>query len=248
MIMNDAFKTLVILVVLFLPKVCHPQMQSNKSFPESPLILRGRAIVSGLRLSSVSKEDIDVLIELKLEWVNEGKEPAIVVVDSLPTFRHWILTRDSGPLTENNLVYEEFGGENLSEEAEWRRLRFQLDRPTPLKDKVRILAPGEKWAFELSGSMTFPIKFDAKAIPHPPAIWETISSLESLRKIPSLYLRVESQFWPVIIEKPEHHADRPFGHKLQKRWRAYGILQLEPIVSEPMPLKLPDALPSNQLP
>jgi hypothetical protein len=72
--------------------------------------------------------------------------------------------------------------------------------------------------------------------------------LESLRKIPSLYLSVESQFWPVIVEKPEHRADRPFGHKLQKRWRAYGILQLEPIVSEPMLIKLPDALPLNLLP
>ena len=162
-IMNGAFKILAIFGVLLTPIEGHPQMQAGMAENGGSLVLRGRANVSELRPSPVSKEEVDVVIELKLEWVNEGKEPAIVVVDSLPTFRHWILTRDSGPLTENNLVHEEFGGENLIEEAEWRRLRSQLDRSMPPDDKVRILAPGEKWAFELTGSMTFPIKFDARA-------------------------------------------------------------------------------------
>src|SRR5271157_1675280 len=236
MIMSDSFKTLVILGVLLLPKQILTQAHTDERSEGPPLILRGQVLESRMEPSPVPSEFAILVVKIRVDFVSRGKVPVIFLTDSLPGVLEVTLTKNPDPVNDENVLYHEPGGESLSEEAEWRRLRSELDRPTLPRNRVAVIQPGEKWVMETELWLR----------PDTITVWGVPSSLAILKNAPSLFLRVEYLFWPYIIEKPPYRADRPFGHKLQKRWRAYGMLQLEPIVSEPMPLKLPDAPPSNQ--
>jgi hypothetical protein len=67
------------------------------------------------------------------------------------------------------------------------------------------------------------------------------SSVQVLRQLSSLWLRVSCEVWPFTVELPAPGPERAkakFGHKLQKRSEDVGLLWLDSVQSEPIKLDL----------
>jgi hypothetical protein len=67
----------------------------------------------------------------------------------------------------------------------------------------------------------------------PNRIWDEIKDARSLS------FKLEFRVWSLDLERhPTEKEIRPFGKQLQKRWRKYGYLLLDDIVSERIPINL----------
>jgi hypothetical protein len=239
--MKNTAKVLVILGLLMSPLGACAQVQLNARAEGGFLVLKGQVIDVSVVPSPTPTDSIDIRFKIRFELVNEGKVPVLFLTDDLPALNALTLTKNAGQANDENTLFDEPGGESLSEEAVWRGLRVRLNQPLPPQNNVHVLSPGEKWEFQTSTFVRPPLKYGTRTVGGHPTSWEI------LKNTSSLYLRVQYIFWPYSLEKPPHEVVMPFGHMLQKKWRHIGILQLEPIVSEPMLIKLPDAPPPTQL-
>jgi len=240
--MNNFVKLLICFGVLMSSLGTCAQAQSKARTENGSLVLKGQIIDVKVEPSPPDPTYyIDIRFKIRFELVNEGKVPVLFLTDDLPALDTLTLTKSAGQVNDENTLFDEPGGESLSEEAAWRGLRVVLDQPVPPQDKVRVIEPGQKWEFQTSTFVRPPFKYGTRTVGGHPTSWEI------LRNEASLFLRVQYMFWPYSVEKPPHQAERPLGHMLQKKWRRFGILQLEPIISEPMLIKLPDTLPPTQL-
>jgi len=62
-----------------------------------------------------------------------------------------------------------------------------------------------------------------------------------------LWLRVFLELWPFNIEPAGTDIeDSPYGESLRQKWKAFGDLQLEPILSAPIPFDRPSSKASGR--
>jgi len=240
--MKNVVRVLVCFGVLVSGLGTCAQAQSNARAEKGSLVLKGQVIDVIVEPSPAPADYIDIRFKIRFELVNEGKVPVLFLTDDLPALDTLTLTKSAGQVNDENTLFDEPGGESLSEVAAWRGLRVQLNQPLPPQNSVRVLSPGDKWEFQTSTFVRPPFKYGTRTVGGHPTSWEI------LRNETSLFLRVQYMFWPYSLEKPPHQAEKPFGHMLQKKWKHFGFLQLEPVVSEPMLFKLPDASIQNQKP
>jgi hypothetical protein len=203
------------------------------AFAQSAVIITGVVKNAKAIPSPAPKDSVAVLITLTIRIENKGDIPVLFLTDHLPGFPRLILTKDSGPVTESNILFENYGGPTLTMEAEWKSLRKALDLRLPPTEKVKVLGPHLSWELESETVLRVPTSYRSFIIGGQPASWE------SLQKASPVFLRFEAQFWSVSIEKPPKGEKFPFGHMLQRRWRKVGELQLDPVLTQPMSLSLP---------
>jgi len=211
----------------------YAQQDSNTQSAQAHLVIRG--VVRGSKLMpSPSPEEFAVIcVSLNLEIENEGDAPALFLTDYLPRFPKIILTSDSKPISEQNILFEDYNGPSLSEEAEWRRLRSTLDHPLSPPGIVTDVAPRMSWKEDPDYVFRVPVKRRSSFIGGHSASWE------SLQNASPVFVRFEAQFWPLEVEKMPRPDKLKLGRKLQKRWQKVGFLQLNPVMTQPMLLNLP---------
>lgn len=202
--------------------------QSASAQSTKALTLRGR--VESVRLKEIDKSSALIEINLKMELVNSGVKP-IILLQREPLFPGGALARKPEDFERGNLLAGDAGWPANESSSEWTTLRLKLDKPNPPADETRILKPGESWPLETSVRLV---------VPTDPSKYTSSRKKESLATIQQLspvWLRVVCEVWPWNVEPL--NADRnqlKFGHKLQKRWKATGLLWLDEIYSEPIML------------
>ena len=74
------------------------------------------------------------------------------------------------------------------------------------------------------------------------------ASLEDLQRIAEINLQVIYRSWSVALESANEGDDEDysFGSELRRRWKNYGYLLTNNVVSEPIPLDLTSAVKSGE--
>jgi hypothetical protein len=179
---------------------------------------------------------IRVTVNMKLEFFNPGGKPAILLTSGSPVCVGTKVTKTPAPAVGNNVLFDDYRGPSIYGRPKWKLLHAALNQPEPPADLLRIIKPGDTMVEDSFVVLRPPIKL-LKFKVRPYAPWE------SLKEASPVWLRLECEAWPRNVE-PEPLSDKPnFGLELQKKWREFGDLQLNHIVSEPMELDLRQSKP-----
>jgi hypothetical protein len=69
--------------------------------------------------------------------------------------------------------------------------------------------------------------------------FSTGTSFEKLQQFSQVWTKLNWEVWPVNVDPWQKDRNKlKFGRKLQRRWRDEGILLLDVIQSQPIPLDL----------
>jgi hypothetical protein len=179
-----------------------------------PLRLKGRFTKVELRRGGERRL---YRVTFDLELVNEGDAPAILFPGAEGEDGWWLLTtraaRSPAALAKHDYVYFAALGLGRSLLTPRRvKLRKDLNTPRPPPGLTVTIEPGRSLAFRREVALEV-YEYDIPA--GDPALW----------------VRLSFQMWPPHVEVG---PKQEFGRRLQHRWRKYGLLQLEPITSEPI--------------
>jgi len=195
-----------------------------------PATLKLKAEIVELRLLEESRTSIRFGLKLKLTFVNEGTEPAILLKQQFDVGAE-MLARSCEDAAAAKYLYSSSHWPSVSNDSAWANWRRQLDTPTPSAAKTAVLRPGESLSVDAQTAINIEKRgnFDRTNKP-----WDEI------KQSPSLCLQVEVKTWPANLEPRNHDLENlPFGQSLRVRWAAQGRLQLEHLRSEPIALTLP---------
>lgn len=193
----------------------------------APLRLRGQVAKVGL-----SREDAHSIVfdvTLRLELVNTGTQPVILLQHPF-----WLgastLALSPGDARAYKYLYQSSAWPSVSRAPEWKALRQSLDQQNPPADLTRAIGPGETFQYETNAVLYIEKRgsFDKTSQP-----WDAI------RRASPVWLQVTLEVWPVNAEPKVDPNNPEFGRMLQQRWRQFGQLQLERLTSGPMQLSFP---------
>jgi hypothetical protein len=189
-----------------------------------------------LEPSPYEKNYIMVKVKLSLKFINEGKEPVLLLTERAPYGVGGSITKTPGPAVGENLLDDDNSGPDYLGTSEWSEFRTTLDQGKPPIGIIKLIEPGGSldWPEYSTVVARVPTKFADNRIDSSDLNWET------LKQASPVFLRLKFETWPFNVEKLPDPEKARLGHQLQKRWRAFGLLQLAPLVSEPMLLTLPD--------
>jgi hypothetical protein len=163
----------------------------------------------------------------RLTFVNTGSTPLILLKERFLVFPGVTLTKAPGPPVRENILFDQYYGQSYSTSPEWSALRAALDQPKPPSDITQTINPGESWETTGDFVMRPPKTLERYRVDREP------TSLELLKKASPLSIRVSCEVWPLNVETQGGSRGASFGRKLQNRWRRFGLLLLDPIVSQP---------------
>jgi hypothetical protein len=199
--------------------------------PYRPPILRGE--VESLELTRTSPSVMTLSINLRMELVNDGPRPVMFLAISPPQLQGALLSKD---IDRSQPIVSEFYGEAVDTSPKWSTMRRALDEPAPPSDRVRILRSNESWKFEGVVSIAMPAGARNNSFSDKRESWESIQHL------PNIWLRTICQVWPLNLERGNDRTELVFGKKLRTRWKNFGWLWLDGVVSEPIRLNLKTAV------
>jgi hypothetical protein len=193
----------------------------------TPLRLRGQVAKVGL-----SREDAHSIVfdvTLRLELVNTGTQPVILL-------RHpfWLgastLALSPEDARTYKYIYQSSAWPSVSRAPEWKVLRQSLDQRNPPADLTRAVGPGETFQYETDTVLY---------IEKPGSVDRTSQPWDAIRLASPVWLQVSLESWPVNVEPKVDPNHLEFGEMLQRRWQQFGQLQLKRLTSEPMQLSFP---------
>jgi hypothetical protein len=194
-----------------------------------------RVQVLGVKVEEISpqKNVVPVNVKLRLEFLNVGRKPVILLTDHSPLCVGATLTRNSESASGGNLLFDEYAGPaDQSRSPEWTEFRMALDQQSPPSPLVRILQPGESWVTDSFIVLRPPIKFESYRVDRPPVNWQI------LKESSPVWLRLQCDLWPRNVERPPLSERFRLGRELRRRWKRVGDLQLDSVVSEAVQLDL----------
>lgn len=228
--------------VFIIPLVLLALFLKGQTVCAKPMLKLKREIIS-IEMEELSDRVI-LNIDSKMSLENTGDEPILLLIASYP---------ESSPYApENGLPFLEIcnkvSGILETEKSEkvlvsrcalppaektpsWQKLRKELDKESPPPNLIKTIGVGEKFEFRILGAVVFWKERYTFSSFADEAIWSEIKTAKSL------LLQTTYRIWSLELE-PRYRGEITFGKKLQKRWRKYGYLWLDDIVSEPVPLDL----------
>jgi len=176
-------------------------------------------------------------IHLDLTLINTRTKPLMFLTAERPIIVGGLIAEEP-EITRlaDSLDYTTYGP-SIAPTPEYALMRSSLDVARPPSDMVRILMPNEQWQFQ--GVLKFRLRDSLLPYCRIAGVCMPASS-EPVRNMKSAWLRAYLEIWPTNLEPFPRHGSKTFGHMLQKRWRKFGVLQLERVVSEPIKFNLTD--------
>jgi len=210
--------------------VAHFSIAATKMEPYS-VTLRGQ--VESIELDNISSSGVTVIVKLKLELLNNGARPVIILAAKPPLFVGATLAKSQIDSVSGKNMLVEYAGPGVDTSQEWALLRKSLDKSYPPPNKVRILKPNERWELEDSVGISMPTEAGKNSFIPKRETWEVI------QKASPVWLRVICEVWPLNLEPlSRDRTELKFGYKLQQRWGRDGFLLLKPLYSDPLKLDL----------
>lgn len=132
---------------------------------------------------------------------------------------------------DENTLLDRVGGESIALGSKWEGFRKQLDAPTPPSEAILVIKPNEFVLFEsrvfLLGRKPFRGMTGGDI------------NLDRLKELQGVWLKVKFQVWSRNLTTNTTGQQKPlFGERLRERWRPFGCLLLEDIVTEPIYVEL----------
>jgi hypothetical protein len=202
---------------------------SNVSRAKESCAVTMRGQVLSVEVTDVPPSSVSIVVKLKLEILNNGAQPVIFLKEKMPLLVGYELIKNPDAPSPDNQLAVSFTGPGVNTSPEWAVLRQRLDQSSPPPDQVHILMPNERWAFDDTVIMYLSTEARDESTFSKNASWAAVQEASPV------WLLVDYQVWPWNLEPPSNDRTRmTFGHKLQKRWQAVGLLQLDGIRSEPI--------------
>lgn len=205
-----------------------PQRESQS------LSLHGQ--VNDVKIEEDGSGDVKVSMKLILEFVNNGSRPIILLrrEPEMPGLRIAKTPDVLNVQTIDNDLYSSYGGASWDFSDKWSNLRKRLDKPEPPLDQTRILAPHDTWAFETDYWFHMSRNGTSSRVDTRGPMFTT------LEEASPVWMQVTLVVWPFNLEPYERSEELKykFGHELQRRWQNKGVLWLDEVSSEPIPLNL----------
>ncbi|MFV0388157.1 MAG: hypothetical protein ACK5NT_05325 [Pyrinomonadaceae bacterium] len=200
------------------------------------------------------KDVLQIDLQLKMSLKLVGKEAIFLWKQTYPhdeSLRNKFLCVNfhifgilSNVQTEKLLFVDDPPLPSLQRTKQWQDVVTEMDKKSPPSSQFQIVKSGETvYFFE---NLSFVI-LKKKAIGSNNPYWGYGSDInvlaDEILKAKNLTLQVSYRVWSSELEPRSDHKDKkPFGKKLQKRWKKFGYLWLDDIVSEPIPLDLSSAV------
>jgi hypothetical protein len=140
-------------------------------------------------------------------------------------------------VSKERAIQDSPGGASVDDSPRWSQLRQALDLSVPPGSKIKTLAPGEEWTLRIAVAFGFPVREqDARRRDPRTSAWKDIARLATV------WCSVRCDFWPANLEiGTEDRMNGTFGRELRRRWRPYGLLQLDSVYTRPVLLDLSGA-------
>jgi hypothetical protein len=170
---------------------------------------------------------IDALVTLHFK--NHSSSPLLVfVAEGWPLQGAETLSVSKEDVLSHKYVFVS-GSWPSSDRAAWEETRHKLEQKSPPPDLVRSIGPGEEWREDRAVVMGIQIDGSIDRNNKP---WDVI------RKTEHLWLQLQFMMWPSNLEQD---ASNPaFGKRLRRMWKHRGLLVIDKVASEPIPLTLPN--------
>ena len=229
-IMRISFWFPILFAAIMVPIMAQENSERAKKNALNSVTLRGQ--VTSIELRDVTSTSVSVVIKLKLEARNSGTKPVIFLESEPPKITGATLTKSPSDPSSEALV-NDYRGPSVDRSAKWSTLRNNLDRPSPPRDKIRVLMPDQSWSFEGTVDITLP----TEASNH--SYFPKSASFETVQKYSPVWMKLNWEVWPLNVEPWSNDRSKlKFGRMLQRRWKDVGVLWLDGIYSEPIMLDL----------
>jgi hypothetical protein len=215
-----AGKLCLLAIVLTVPALA---VGTSGQEPTRPLQLEGEVV--HIEASRYRESDVFHL-KVKLRFTNIGKQPVILLLGTYEKKKSgwWILDTNVSCTWDGQPFYIGPTGPASSRSFPyWKELRRQLSSSQPPSSLTHTIQPHGTFFKEIE---TVVVIHDDEVIPPDTKLW----------------LRVFLELWPFNIEPAGTDIeDSPYGESLRQKWKAFGDLQLEPILSAPIPFDRPSS-------
>jgi hypothetical protein len=201
------------------------------------------------------KDILQIDVKLRMSFRVVGKESILLWKQTYPhdeslrnkflcvNFR--ILGIPSNVETEKLLFVDSPPLPSLQRTKQWQDVVTDMDKKSPPASQFHIVKNGETIDFFENLSFVFLKK---KAVGSNDPYWGFGSDInvlaDEIKSAKNLKLALKYSVWSSELEPRSDLLKniKPFGKKLQKRWKKYGYLWLDDIVSEPIPFDLNSAI------
>ncbi len=203
-------------------------------FAESGLKVTGK--ISQLEISEENKTT-KLSFHITLTFTNTGKVPLLIFTSDSSVRSILREMYGSIPIEKgDSRLYALYTLPSIGVNEETRKIQKLLNAKEPLEELIKTIGIGENLSFETKEWFYIGKEKD---------VYDNLGNhlWSEIKDAKSLSLRLGYRIWSLDFEPRSVNRDkRPFGKKLQKRWKKYGYLWLDDIVSEPIPLDLSSAI------
>ncbi len=191
--------------------------QTNE--PPKDLVLTGH--VRATRCKPAEQKYISCKIDLSLEFINQGKQP-IIILRPYGQFEFFqggsALALSKTDSEAYHYIYDRQAWPSIYRGEDYRQFAEALDQPAPAANLTRVLAPGQSWKWETTTSLTLNEENTRGGLRGTEIGWKEVK-----KRTAPVWLRVSFEMWPFNVE----NFKKDLGGKLRKRWAKYGVLYLE---------------------
>lgn len=186
--------------------------------------------IDTVRVERVSEGEVSVNLGIKLALKNLGGKSLILLRNAnYPNFHNGVNIAESPEdFKRRKYLASIFLGEAIDRSESWLQLVRLLDTPQPNKEVFIVLGPNEFEEFKADIAFTLPSKKGGPNTLPGDEDWEKIHSLRHV------LLQVLGSSWSDNIDR----AKKGLSQKLRKRWKKYGYLWTDSIISTPTLLDL----------
>jgi hypothetical protein len=192
--------------------------------PVQPLRLDGEVV--NLKVDRERQRQM-VHLKVKLKLSNTSQKPVILLLGTYHEKKEWWVldTTVSRTLTDaldgKPFYISPTGPANSRSFPFWKELRHRLSSSRLPSTDTQTIKPHETFFKEIE---TVVVIHDDERISPGSRLW----------------LKVFLELWPDNIEPlNSDEQSKPYGESLRRKWQAAGDLQLDPILSSPIPFDLP---------
>lgn len=165
-------------------------------------------------------------LKVKLKFINTSERPVILLLGTYREKRDWWVLNTSASRTLKDasdgkpFYISPTAPANSKSLTKWKDLRRQLGSPQPPLNLTQTIPPHQTFLKEIE---TVVVIHDDEGISAGSRVW----------------LKIFLELWPDNIEPSNSdEQSKPYGESLRRKWQSSGDLQLEPILSSPIPLDL----------
>lgn len=228
--MRNSFWLTLLFATITVSVMAQGRAESAKKSVLYSVTLSGK--VESIELRDVTPSGVTIVVKLKLEARNSGTKPVLFLDDEPPTITGATLTRGPSDSIGKALLVD-YWGPSVDRSPKWTTRRKRLDKASPPPDKLKVLKPHESWRFENEVDIAVP----TEAGNH--SYFPKWASFETVQKYSPVWMGLNWEVWPLNLEPWSNDRSKlKFGRRLQRRWKAVGLLWLDGIYSEPIMLDL----------